>query len=66
MPRSRIMYCQDDGLSKGWWTFQPIDLRRKHYKCLHCQKEHKVKEAIDWSSYNLSQIPVIKMNERKK
>ncbi len=46
MPRYRTTRCQDDGLSKNMWFFSPIDLRKKYYKCNHCQKEHLVKDGV--------------------
>jgi len=46
MPKYRKTVCQDEGFSKGMWFFSPIDLRKKYYKCNHCQKEHLVKDGI--------------------
>ena len=30
----------------GGWTYQPIDMRKKYYKCLHCQKDHETKKNV--------------------
>ncbi len=46
MPKYRKTVCQDEGFSKGMWLFSPIDLRRKYYKCNHCQKQHLVKDGL--------------------
>jgi hypothetical protein len=46
MAKYRMTYCKDEGFCKGLWYFAPIDLRRKYYKCGHCQKEHLTKEGL--------------------
>lgn len=46
MPKYRMTICQDKGYSKGMRFFAPIDLRKKYYKCNHCQKEHLVKDGL--------------------
>lgn len=46
MPNYRMTYCQDNGFSNGMWLYAPIDLRKKYYKCNHCQNEHLVKEGV--------------------
>ena len=47
MPKYRMTYCQDDNLlNKGAFFFAPIDLRKKHYFCHHCQKHHLVKDGL--------------------
>lgn len=46
MPKYRLTKCQDRGFSNGMWQFSRIDLRKKYYKCIHCQKEHLVKEGF--------------------
>jgi hypothetical protein len=42
----RMTYCQDEGFTKHFSFFIPIDLRKKHYFCHHCQKYHLTKEGI--------------------
>lgn len=46
MPKYRVTYCQDQGFSKGMWLYSPIDLRKKHYHCNHCQQKHVTKEGL--------------------
>jgi hypothetical protein len=46
MPKYRTTICQDEGFSKGMWFYAPIDLRKKFYKCNHCQGLHLVKEGL--------------------
>lgn len=46
MVQYRITYCQEEGFTKGFCYFAPIDLRKKYYHCGHCQKEHKTKEGL--------------------
>lgn len=43
----RKMICQDEGITKGWWYVAEVDLRKRVYKCGHCQKEHLVKAAYE-------------------
>lgn len=28
------------------WGFQPVDMRKKYFKCVHCKKPHLVKEGV--------------------
>jgi len=46
MPKYRITICQNEGHTKGMWCFAPIDLRKKYYKCNHCQGFHMVKQGV--------------------
>jgi hypothetical protein len=46
MPKFRLTKCYDDGYTKGMWFCAPIDMRKKYYKCHHCQKEHLVKDGV--------------------
>ncbi len=46
MTKYRNTLCQDEGVTKNWWFFAPIDLRKKYYFCHHCQKDHLVNEGV--------------------
>lgn len=46
MSKYRKTICQDEGYTKGMWFLSPIDLRKKYYKCNHCQKKHLLKEGL--------------------
>jgi hypothetical protein len=28
------------------WGFQPVDMRKKYFVCIHCKKEHLVKDYL--------------------
>lgn len=28
------------------WTYQPIDMRKKHYMCLHCHELHETRVYV--------------------
>jgi hypothetical protein len=53
----RITECQDEGMTRGWWYFAPVDLRRKYYHCGHCQKEHLTKEGVISESNYRKNLP---------
>lgn len=46
MPKYRTTICQDKGFSEGMFFYAPIDLRKKYYKCNHCQGFHLTKEGV--------------------
>ena len=46
MTKYRVTICQDEGFTNGMWEYGPVDLRKKFYKCHHCQKDHLVKHGL--------------------
>ena len=28
------------------WGFQPVDMRKKYFVCIHCKEEHLVKDYV--------------------
>jgi hypothetical protein len=30
-----------------FWGFQPVDMRKKYFECIHCKKPHLVKEGVE-------------------
>ncbi len=50
MPKYRKTICTDPfwmKLNLGTaWGYQPVDLRKKYFTCINCNKEHLVKENV--------------------
>ncbi len=38
---------------KKCWGYQPIDLRKKKFVCIHCKKEHPVKTCVMLRDYDV-------------
>jgi hypothetical protein len=46
MPKYRLIICEDEGLTKNFWGFIPLDLRKKYFLCPHCKKNHLIKKCL--------------------
>lgn len=43
----RKTICLDPNrLFKNMWGFQPIDMRKKYFECIHCKQLHETKLGV--------------------